>query len=76
MAHDHRKGIKPDGLLDEILIFADSLAVFLESKDGLNLEKSLPKEKPWILENLTKFSDKYDLDIPKLIEQIRIIFTD
>ena len=53
-------------------IFADSLAVYIESKADLNLEASVFKEKPWLWNNLIEFTDKYDIDVLDIIEQLAI----
>ncbi|MFC1802740.1 HD domain-containing protein [Thermoproteota archaeon] len=69
-AHDYRTGIKPESLLDEALIFADSLTGFLE----LNVDhvdgRYVLKDKPWLWNNLTSFPDKHNLDVLELIEQL------
>jgi len=71
-SHDHRTEIKPESLLDEALIFADSLAGFIESRADLNEEQLVFKEKPWLWDNLTEFPDKHELDVLEIIEQLVI----
>ena len=69
-SHDYRTGVKPESLLDEALIFADSLAGFIELRndDG----QSVFKLRPWLWDNLIGFSEKHDLDVLTLIEQLVI----
>jgi predicted hydrolase (HD superfamily) len=71
-SHDYRSEIRPESLLDEALIFADSLASFLENRTNLAEDQRIFKEKPWLLNNLTEFSDKHDLNVLELIEQLSI----
>jgi putative nucleotidyltransferase with HDIG domain len=71
-SHDYRTGVKPETLLDKALIFADSLAGFIESKADLNLEASVFKEKPWLWENLIEFTDKHELNVLEIIAQLTI----
>ena len=70
-AHDFRSGVKPNNLLDEALIFADSLAHFLESKAEFDENNPVFKEKPWLWSKLTEFQNKYDFNVSDLIEQIQ-----
>jgi len=72
LSHDYRTEITPESLLDEALIFADSLAGFIESKADLNEETSVFKEKPWLWNNLIEFTDKHELDVLEIIEQLAI----
>lgn len=71
-AHDYRTSVKPESLLDEALIFADSLAGFIESKADLEEEHPVFKERPWLWNNLIGFLDKHELDVLELIEQLAI----
>ncbi len=71
-AHDYRTGVIPESLLDEALVFADSLTVFIDSKGDLDENNSIFVAKPWLWENLTLFPDKYDLDVGDLIAQLVI----
>jgi len=71
-SHDYRTEIKPESLLDEALIFADSLAGFIESRADLNEELPVFKEKPWLWNNITEFPDKHELDVLEIIEQLAI----
>jgi len=68
-AHDFRSGVKPIYLLDEALIFADSLAHFLEPNAAFDKNHPVLKAKPWLWRNLTAFQDKYDFNVSELIEQ-------
>jgi hypothetical protein len=63
-AHDHRSGLERVTLLDESLVFADSLAVLAEDQgidvasDDSTLERALRDEaldKPWIADNISDF---------------------
>ena len=69
-AHDYRTGIEPESLIDNALIFADSLAGFIESRNDLEEEHPVFKQKPWLWNNIIGFSDKHDLDVLELIEQL------
>ncbi|MFC1803877.1 HD domain-containing protein [Thermoproteota archaeon] len=71
-AHDHRTSVKPETLLDEALIFADSLELFLDLKVELNEKQPIFTEKPWLWSNLTKFPEKHNIDVLELIEQLVI----
>jgi len=70
-AHDFRSGVKPNKLISEALIFADSLAHFLESKAEFEENNPVFKGKPWLWSKLTEFQDKYDFNVSDLIEQIQ-----
>ena len=63
-AHDHRAGLERVTLLDESLVFADSIAVLVEDQgldsasDESTLERALDDEsleKPWIADNVSDF---------------------
>lgn len=78
-AHDHRTGVEPETLLDESLIFADSLAVFTEdqpidaSAKASELEDMLREEatlKPWIIENILTYSSRKRISILKVLQMI------
>ena len=69
-SHDYRSEIKPETLLDEALIFADTLAGFLENTSGLAEDQDILKEKPWIGNTLIGFTNKHDLDVLELVEQL------
>jgi predicted hydrolase (HD superfamily) len=71
-SHDYRTGIKPLGLLAEALIFADSLALFLESAGEIKEGKGVFEEKPWLWSNLTGFIIKYDVEVLDLIQRLAI----
>lgn len=71
-AHDFRSGVKPVNLIDEALIFADSLAVFLESNAKFDENHPVFKAKPWLWSNLRAFQEKYDFNVSELIEQYSI----
>ena len=71
-AHDYRTGIKPESLIDEALVFADSLAGFIESRADLHEEHPVFKEKPWLWNNLIGFLDKHEVDVLELIEELAI----
>jgi predicted hydrolase (HD superfamily) len=79
MAHDHRTGVKPRGLLDESLIFADSLAVLMEdqalgtSEDVLALDLALKEEskrKPWISENIQAYCRHRNVVVPRILQKL------
>ena len=72
MAHDYRTGVKSESLLDDALIFADSLAIFFELSGDNDEGQFVFKERPWLWDNLIGFSDKHDLDILTIIEQLVI----
>lgn len=76
-AHDHRTGVKPETLLDESLIFADSLAVLMEdqsldaSTKASEIEEMLREEaavKPWISENIRSFSGRKRISISQMLK--------
>jgi len=78
-AHDHRTGIEPKTLLDESLVFADSLAVFAEdhpfdaSADTSVIEDELREEakvKPWISDNILSYSDRRKISILQILQTI------
>lgn len=77
--HDHRTGVEPETLLDESLIFADSLVVFTEdqpidaSAKASELEDMLGEEatlKPWISENILIYSRRKRISILKVLQMI------
>jgi putative nucleotidyltransferase with HDIG domain len=68
-SHDYRAGIKSESLLDSALIFADSLASFIEYERNTRI---IFEEKPWLLDNLIEFSEKHDLNILTLVEKLVI----
>lgn len=71
-AHDIRTAVKPEGLLDEALIFADSLAVFIEFNENIIDSEHLFEAKPWIWKTLTEFTDKHELDILGILRKLAI----
>ena len=71
-AHDIRTGVKPVGLLDEALIFADSLAVYLEARPSLDSERTGFSERPWLREILVDFTVKHELDVSELLLQLTV----
>ena len=71
-SHDYRTEVKPVSILDKALIFADSLAIFIESKAELNTEQYIFKEKPWLWNNLVKFSQDHELNIFEIVGQLAI----
>ena len=72
-AHDFRSGVKPSNLLDEALIFADSLAHLIESNAELDEKNPAFKERPWLWRNITEFQNKYDFNVSELIEHYQKI---
>jgi predicted hydrolase (HD superfamily) len=72
-AHDHRTGTKPNSLLDDALIFADSFAIFLESNAHFDKKDKFFVAKPWIWNNLIKFQEKYEFNVVNLIEQFQYL---
>jgi predicted hydrolase (HD superfamily) len=71
-AHDIRTGVKPEGLLDEALVFADSFAGFIESNEDIKESENLFEAKPWVWKTLTEFTDKYELDILGIMSRLAI----
>jgi len=78
-AHDQRTEVEPETLLDESLIFADSLAIFARdqhidaSADTSKIEDALRKEavvKPWISENILKYSDQFGISISQILQMM------
>jgi predicted hydrolase (HD superfamily) len=78
-AHDHRTGVKPRGLLDESLIFADSLAVLMEDQalgtsgdiSALDLAlKEESKRKPWISENIQAYCRHRNVVVPRILQKL------
>lgn len=78
-AHDHRTGVEPETLLDESLIFADSLVVFMEdqhidaSSDPSEVEDALREEaalKPWISESILTYSSRKGISILRVLRTI------
>jgi hypothetical protein len=51
------------------LVFADSLAGFIESKADLDYEAPFFKEKPWLWSNLLNFTVKHEIDVFNIIEK-------
>ena len=72
MAHDYRTSIKPKSVLDETLSLSDSIANYLERQDNISNEdvSANIEEKPWLFENITKYSEKYGIDILEIIESL------
>ena len=80
MAHDHRTGVRPESLLDESLIFADSLAVLMEdqaldaSADESALDRALrdeSEEKPWIRDNIRSYCERRGVSVPQILWRLR-----
>ena len=80
-AHDHRTVVEPETLLDESLIFADSLAIFMKDKpinpssEASEIEDALRKEaavKPWISKNVLKYSDQFEILITQILQMMSI----
>jgi predicted hydrolase (HD superfamily) len=71
-AHDIRTGVKPEGLMDEAIIFADSLAKFIESNEDIKDSEILFEAKPWVWKTLTEFTDKHELDILGILTRLAI----
>lgn len=78
-SHDHRTGVKPRSLLDESLIFADSLAVLLEDRvfdilaDACTFEKTLrdeSEEKPWISENIRSYFRRWNVSLSQILREL------
>lgn len=79
MAHDRMTGVEPTSLLDESLIFSDSLAVLIEdleldaSADASTLDRALrdgSKEKPWISENIQAFCRRKGVSVPRILRTL------
>lgn len=75
-SHDFRTGVKPETLLDESLIFADSLAVFVEdqhinaSTKALRIEEALQVEstrKPWITKNILTYTGRNRISVLQVL---------
>lgn len=75
-SHDFRTGVKPETLLDESLIFADSLAVFIEdqhinaSTEALRIEEALQVEavrKPWITKNILTYTGRNRISVLQVL---------
>lgn len=78
-SHDFRTEVKPETLLDESLIFADSLAVFIEEQhlnastevlkieDALQIESSI---KPWITKNILPYASQNRISISQVLKLI------
>ena len=82
IAHDHRTGVRPESLLDESLIFADSLAVLMEdqvldaSADESALDRALrdeSEEKPWIGGNIRSYCERRGVLVPHILRRLRSI---
>jgi predicted hydrolase (HD superfamily) len=80
MAHDHRTGVRPESLLDESLIYADSLAVLMEdqaldaSADAPTLDRALrdeSEEKPWIRDNILSYSERRRVSVSQILRRLR-----
>jgi predicted hydrolase (HD superfamily) len=80
MAHDHRTSVRPESLLDESLIFADSLAVLMEdqalyaSVDESALDRALrdeSEEKPWIGDNIRSYCERRGVSVPQILRRLR-----
>lgn len=78
-AHDLRTEVKPRGLLDESLIFADSLAVLMEdqvlgtSEDISALELALKEEsqrKPWVSETIQAYCRRRNVVVPRILQKL------
>ena len=54
------------------LIFSDSLANYLERQTNVSKEDISDniEEKPWLFENIAKYSEKYSIDILEIIESL------
>jgi len=77
-SHDRNTGVKPRSLLDESLIFIDSLATLIKdqaitsSVNEVGLIQALEDEsetKPWISHKIRKFSYQKDFSIIKILEK-------
>lgn len=80
MAHDHRTGVRSESLLDESLIYADSLAVLMEdqaldaSADATKLNRALrdeSEEKPWIRDNILSYSERRRVSVSQILRRLR-----
>ena len=71
-SHDYRTSIKPKSVLDEALIFSDSIANYLERQDNVSKEDISVniEEKPWLFDNIDKFCEKYSIDILEILESL------
>lgn len=84
MAHDHRTRVRPESLLDDSLIFADSLAVLKEAQvldfsvDGTALDQALrdeSEEKPWIVDNIRSYCERWGVSVPQILRKLRSLRT-
>jgi len=71
-SHDYRTSIKPKSVLDEALIYSDSIANYLERQENISNEDISDniEEKPWLFENIAKYSEKYRIHILEIIESL------
>jgi predicted hydrolase (HD superfamily) len=78
-AHDHRAGLERVTLLDESLVFADSLAVLVEDQgmniasDDSTLERALRDEsleKPWIADNIRDFCGRRGVAVLEILRNL------
>lgn len=79
MAHDHWSGVKPESLLDDSLVFADSLAVLIEdqkldaSAGASTLDRALrdeSEEKPWIIRNIRSYCRRRDISVSQILRKL------
>lgn len=77
-AHDYRSGYTPSSDLGRSLVFADSLAIFIEEEalppdlDINKIEKALDRlgeEKKWIRDNIVNYEHIDEIDLISLIEE-------
>lgn len=75
-SHDFRTGVKPETLLDESLIFADSIAILIEdqhinaSTEALRIEEALQVEstrKPWITKNIITYTGRKRISVLQVL---------
>jgi len=54
------------------LIFSDSIANYLERQENISNEDISDniEEKPWLFENIAKYSEKYRIHILEIIESL------
>jgi predicted hydrolase (HD superfamily) len=78
-AHDHRAGFERVTLLDESLVFADSLAVLAEDQgidaasDDSALERALKDEsleRPWITDNIRDFCLRRGVAVLEILRKL------
>lgn len=80
ISHDHRSGVEPQTLLDESLIFADSLAVIIENRgldilaDTSSWHRALREEsdsKPWISESILTYITQSEIPTSQILHKLR-----